>query len=102
MKYSYRIGKALLIVTTLFTLAACASHVKRGDEYAAQDEWTKAILEYRQAHHEDPSDIEIKSHMMQMELKAANHYYHRGAVTMAKGDLDGAIELFQQGLVAMP
>lgn len=102
MKYNYRVGKVLLIATTLFTLASCASHIKRGDEFAAQDEWTKAILEYRQAYRDDPADIEIKSHLMQMEFKAANYYYHRGAVTMAKGDLVGAIELFQQGLVAMP
>lgn len=96
------VGKALLIATMLLTLASCASHARRGDEFATKDEWSNAVLEYRQASREYPADIEIRSHLKQTEFKAADYYYHRGEMSKAKGDLDGAIALFQQGLVAMP
>ena len=95
-------AKTLLIATTLFILASCASHARRGDDLAAQDEWMKAVLEYRQAYKDNPADIEIRSHLKQIEFKAADYYYHRGEISKAKGDLDGAIALYQQGLVAMP
>lgn len=102
MRYINLSGKSLLIATMLLTLASCANHVKRANEFAAQDEWSKAVLEYRKANSDDPRDIEIRSHLKQMELKAADYYYHRGEFTKAKGDLDGAIALYQQGLASMP
>ncbi len=101
MTFNNLIIRALLAVATL-TLASCAGHMKRGDEYAAKDEWTKAILEYRQAYGESPDDIEVKSRLKQREMTAADYYYHRGEMAMARMDLDGAIAWFQQGLVAMP
>jgi general secretion pathway protein D len=94
--------KTLLAAAALMTLASCASHVTRGDQYARKDEWAKAILEYRQASHEHPDDIEIKSHLEQIEIKSADFYYHRGEIAMATGNLDNAITQFQQGVVAMP
>lgn len=102
MTYNNLIARTLLLAAMILTLASCAGHMSRGDEYAAKDDWMKAILEYRQAYGESPDDIEVKSRLKQMEMKAADYYYHRGEITLAKGDLDGAITLFQQGLVAMP
>lgn len=102
MRYINLCSKALLIAITLFTLASCSSYVKRGNEFAAQDEWSKAVLEYRKANRDDPANIEIRSHLKQMEFKSADYYYHRGELSKAKGDLDGAIASYQQGLVAMP
>jgi general secretion pathway protein D len=102
MTYINLIAKTLLVVATLLTLSSCAGHMTRGDEYAAKDEWIKSILEYRQAVSERPNDIEVRSRSKQMEVKAADYYYHRGAIMMVKGDIDGAITLFQQGLVVMP
>lgn len=102
MKIIKLLARTMLFAVTAFSLASCASHIKRGDEYAVKDEWTKAILEYRKAYSENPYDIAIKSRVKQMELKAAEYFYHRGAVATAAGDIDGAIGLFQQGLVAMP
>jgi len=102
MTYNNLIARTLLIVAMLLALASCAGHMTRGDEYATKDDWMKAILEYRQAYSERPDDIEVKSRLKQMEMRAADYYYHRGEIALAKGDLDGAITLFQQGLVAMP
>lgn len=94
--------RVLLCVASVLVLASCAGHMTRGDDYAKKDEWSKAIIEYRQALNENPDDIEIKSRLKQMELKAASYYYHRGLVAMGKGDIDSAIALYQEGLVAMP
>ncbi len=102
MKSIYSLGRLILAAAALLTLAACAGHVIRGNEYAKADEWDKAILEYRQAAHDDPDNIEIRSRLRQAELKAAEYDYHRGMMVLANGDLDGAIARFQQGLVAMP
>jgi general secretion pathway protein D len=94
--------RTCLAIVVLMTLASCAGHMTRGDQYAKEDEWAKAILEYRQAAREEPDDIEVRSRLRQMELKGADYYYHRGEIAAAKNDLDGAIAAYQQGLVAMP
>lgn len=102
MKHIQSIGKLLALAALGMLLASCASHLKRGDELVAKEEWSQAVTEFRQASREYPNDIEVRSRLRQTEFKAAEHYYHRGALARAKGDLDGAIGLFQQGLVAMP
>jgi general secretion pathway protein D len=84
-------------------LVACASSpVKQAEEYAAQDEWLKAVLEYRKALADSPGDIEYRSRLKQTELKAADFYYQRGLRFLEQGNLDEAIVQFQQGLASMP
>lgn len=96
------LARTFLLVITAFALASCASHLTRGDDYAEKDEWTNAISEYRKAYSERPNDIAVKSRVKQMELRAADYFYHRGVLAISKGDIDNAIALFQQGLMAMP
>lgn len=83
-------------------LGACAGPVERADEYAAQDEWMKAVLEYRKAAARDPRDVEFRSRLKQTEHKAADFYYQRGMQFVEQDNLDAAIVQFQQGLAAMP
>ena len=93
--WAVAVGAALL-------LAACASSpIKRADDFAAQEEWLKAVLEYRKALAEYPNDVEYRSRLKQTELKAADFYYQRGVRLMEQGNLDGAIVQFQQGLAAI-
>src|SRR5262249_49057693 len=88
-----------LAIAVLVLLAACAdSAVRRADEYAAQDEWLKAVMEYRKALAETPGDIEYRSRMRQTELKAADFYYQRGQRLIEQGALDEGIGALQQGL----
>jgi len=94
-----RLGVALLLTVVL---ASCATALKNADTYAAQDEWLKAVLEYRKAYTSRPTDIEYKSRLQQAELKAADFYYKRGIQMLEQGNLDGAIGQFQDGLVCMP
>lgn len=91
-----------MLAGILLALAGCAGHVTRGNEYASKDEYSRAILEYRQAYAENPDDIEAKSRLEQTELKAADFYYRRGLVALEGGNIDNAITFFQEGLVAMP
>src|SRR5467141_376467 len=84
-------------------LAACASSpVKRAEEYASQDEWLKAVLEYRKALVARPGDIECRSRLKQTELKSADFYYQRGQQFLQQGKLDEAIVQFQHGMASMP
>ncbi len=90
-----------VLAAAMVLLAACASPVQRAEKFAAQDEWLKAVLEYRKAFADRPRDIEYRSRLRQAELKAADFYYQRGVRQIELGYLDGAIVEFQQGLVAM-
>src|SRR5712691_2131601 len=93
----------LPVVAALALLAACASSpFKQAEEYAAQDEWLKAVLEYRKATADSPGDVEYRSRLKQTELKAADFYYQRGQRSLEQGNLDGAIVQYQQGMAAMP
>jgi len=93
----------LPVVAALALLAACApSPVKQAEGYAAQDEWLKAVLEYRKALARHPGDIEYRSRLKQTELKAADFYYQRGQQFLDQGNLDEAIVQYQQGLASMP
>lgn len=89
------LGMAVLV-------AGCAGTVQRAEEYAADGDWSKAVMEYRKAHAKRPHNVEYKSRLKQTELQAAEFYYHQGMGRAALGDLDGAIAQFQQGLLAMP
>lgn len=91
---------AILCVALL--VGGCAGTVERAEEYAAQGQWTKAVVEYRKAHAKNRNNVEFKSRLRQTELRAAEFYYHQGAALLALGDLDGALAQFQQGLSAMP
>lgn len=91
---------AILCVALL--MAGCAGTVERAENYAAQGEWTKAVIEYRKAHRKYRNNVEFKSRLRQTELRAAEFYFHRGTALLRLDDLDGAIAQFQQGLSAMP
>ena len=98
----HRASRAALAALLVLLLANCASPIKRADDYAARDEWIKAVLVYREATAREPNDVELRSRLRQAELKAADHYYQRGLRLVEQGNLDGAIVQFQQGLAAMP
>jgi general secretion pathway protein D len=94
---------SLVLAAVIVLLAACApSPIKRAEEYAAQEDWMKAVLEYRKALAERPNDVEFRSRLKQTELKAADFYYQRGVRLMESGNLDAALVQFQQGLAAIP
>lgn len=91
-----------VVIFGALILAACASPIRQAEDFAAQDEWLKAVLEYRKASTENPKDVEYRSRLRQAELKAADFYYQRGARQLEQGNVDGAIVEFQQGLAALP
>jgi general secretion pathway protein D len=94
---------AWLALALLVLVAACvSSSFQRAEEYAAQDEWLKAVIEYRKALAARPDDAEYLSKLRRTELKAADYYYQKGQLQLEKGNLEEAIAQFQQGLAAMP
>src|SRR5712692_4130707 len=98
-----RIMKLRKFLLGLFLLCAgCAGPIEKAEQYSAQDEWLKAVIEYRRAYSANPRDVEYRSRLKQMELKAADYYYQRGMGFLDQDNLDMAILQFQQGLAAMP
>lgn len=90
------------VLAALLLIAGCTGPMQRAETYADQEEWMKAVVEYRKAAAAHPADIEIRSRLRQTELKAADHYYTRGARAAETGDFETAVQNFQQGLAAMP
>jgi general secretion pathway protein D len=100
MTFSYI--RMLSTIVAVLTIAACSSHLTRGDNYAQQNAWGDALREYQEAQRKDPGNIEITSKLKQTEIKAADYYYHKGMLAQSKGDNENAMEQFQLGLIAMP
>lgn len=94
--------RLFLLVFIALALSACAGPVQRADDYIAQEEWMKAVLEYRKAATKQPADVEYRSRLKQTEHKAADYYYQRGLALLEQDSLDAAIQQFQQGLAAIP
>lgn len=91
------------MVFAVLLLAACSSPaVKQSQSYVEQEQWLKAVLTLRKAHAADPSNVEFKSRLKQIELKAADYYYQRGLRLEQQGNLEAAAVEYQQGLTAMP
>jgi general secretion pathway protein D len=76
--------------------------MQQAEIYATQNQWLKAVLEYRKAVAKNPGDVGLRSRLKQTELKAADYYYQQGLKFVERNDIDGAIVQFQQGLVAKP
>ncbi len=92
-----------VVLALAAALAACAlSPIERAEELAQQDEWLKAVVEYRKAAGAHPNDVEYKSRLRRTELRAADFYYQRGQALLEQGRLDEAVVQFQQGLAALP
>lgn len=83
-------------------LTSCVSPMRVAENYAAQDEWMKAVLTYRKYCSQRPCDVEYRSRLKQTELKAADFFYQRGLREEEAGHFDAALAQFQQGLIAMP
>jgi general secretion pathway protein D len=92
----------ILLLTSLVLLQACASTFERAESFVVQEEWIKAVIEYRKVYRANPGNIELKSRLAQTELKAADYYYQKGVELLEQNNLDGAMVQFQLGLVAMP
>lgn len=93
---------SIILIVIAMLMQSCASSYRKAESYAVQEEWSKAVIEYRKAYQKNPGDIELKSRLTQTELKAADYYYTKGINLFEQNNLDGAIVQFQLGLVAMP
>src|SRR6266446_7206910 len=81
----------LFVLAVFGLLVACAdSPIKRAEELAAQDEWLKAVLEYRKATANNPGDVEFRSRLKRSELKAADFYHQGGKRLLYHGNLHAA------------
>lgn len=94
--------QCVAVTFVVLVLGACAGPVQRADDHIAQDDWMRAVLEYRKAAARYPADVEYRSRLKQTEHKAADYYYQRGLALLEQDSLDAAIQQFQQGLAAVP
>jgi len=84
-------------------LSACVnSPVQVSNDHIANGDYNKAVIEYRKASIDHPNNVEYRSRLEQIELRAAEHYYQLGLLAMETQDFPAAIEHYEQGLVAIP
>ncbi|WP_303907086.1 secretin N-terminal domain-containing protein [Thiohalomonas denitrificans] len=94
------LGAALAVVVV--TGCAAPGVVDKAKGYEHRQEWLKAVVAYRQAREQNPSDVEIVSLLKQSELRAAEYHYQAGMSAVAQNDYNEAIGQFELGLLAMP
>ncbi len=97
-----RFNQIIYTLAMVLALTSCVTTPRTAENYVAEEQWIKAVLEYRKQYASNPNDIELKSRLKQLELKAADHFYQLGLKKFAQGDLNGAIALYRQGLIAKP
>lgn len=95
----------LSIVSVMLLLTACASPDKGYpmlEQHMAERNWMRAVIEARRQLEFHESDVELRSTVAKLELKAAEYYYHKGQEQLEIGDIRAALAEFQQGLLAKP
>lgn len=109
MQHEERMRWFLLVFLACFLVSSCASparlakrHAAAAENHVTRGQWLDAVMEYRKAYDKIATDARITLRLRQVELKAAEHYYQRGAMLYDKGDIEGAIVEYEQGLAAMP
>lgn len=93
------------IVLVLLFVTACASTDKGYpllEQHIAERNWMRAVIEARRQLQFNESDVELRSNVAKLELKAAEYYYHKGQDELEIGDIRAALAEFQQGLLAKP
>ncbi len=99
-----KIGILMLTMILIAVLGGCAGSraFQRGERYATGGEWDLAVKEYREAHKENPQDIEYRSALLRAEETAANHHYKKARAYLKERKLDQAIIELQQAIYLNP
>ncbi|MDH5426478.1 MAG: hypothetical protein OEY29_15945, partial [Gammaproteobacteria bacterium] len=93
--------KVRLLSLCIFILVGCSTTpVKTSQKHIANKEWIKAVIEYRKAVDRDPDNVEYRSQLEQIELKAAEYYYQQGHELQERGDFDKAETAYEQSILA--
>lgn len=98
-----RTTRLFLSVIFVLFLTSCSSlssvdYSERYDQLEPLD----AVLELRDEVKGAPSDVSLKSLLVQYEVNAAEFYYQKGAAQLDRGQYPLAIEEFNRGLTAAP
>lgn len=108
MQHEERVRWFLLVFLACFLVSSCASparlakrHAVAAENHVTRGQWLDAVMEYRKAYDKTATDAKIALRLRQVEFKAAEYYYQRGAMLYDKGDIEGAIVEYEQGLAAM-
>ncbi len=103
MKAIKQIKTLIWPVIVMFALVGCSGNgLKRAEKHIAQNDWLRAVMEYRAELERDPGNIAVRSSLKQTELRAAEYYYKTGMIQISKNSYELAVSSFEQGLAAMP
>lgn len=93
-----------LFLGLVVVLAGCVASPKISDTYPAVENnaWLQAVMKYRQELKQDPRNPELRAHLRRVENDAAEYFLKEGHAQLGKGESAVAIQLYQQGLLAMP
>ncbi|MFP4466065.1 MAG: secretin N-terminal domain-containing protein [Candidatus Goldiibacteriota bacterium] len=87
----------------LILFCGCAGlSVYRAEAYVQNEEWIKAVMEYRRIVSQEPGNIEAKMALKKTEFAASDFFYKEGMRFREENNTIQAMAAFQQGLLAMP
>lgn len=94
------ITRAVAVLVAVILLAGCSGSMafKRGEKFAVEGDWDRAVIEYRQALRDDPENVGFKTRLTKavdmaatMHIERANHYMRERNSAAAQYEAEQAL-----------
>ncbi|HEX9859993.1 MAG TPA: secretin N-terminal domain-containing protein, partial [Nitrospirota bacterium] len=98
------ISRAVAVVLTVILLAGCSGSMafKRGEKYAVEGDWDRAVTEYRQALRDDPENVAYKTRLTKAVDMAATTHIERANYYLREKNASAALYEAQQAVMFSP
>lgn len=99
-----KITRAVAVLVAVILLAGCSGSMafKRGEKFAVEGDWDRAVIEYRQALRDDPENVGFKTRLTKAVDMAATVHIERANHYMRERNSAAAQYESQQALVYSP
>jgi len=99
-----KILRMVAALTTVVLLVGCAGDMafNRGEKYALEGDWDRAVAEYREALRSDPENVGFKTRLTKAIDMAATRHIERANHYIREDNPDAALYEAQQALVYSP
>ena len=94
----------MAVVAGLVVLAGCAGNVsfRKGEKYAIEGDWDRAVTEYRQALQQDPENVGYRARLSKAQDNAFTTHSARARTYMDQKNPDAALYELQEALQFSP
>src|SRR3990172_7669805 len=99
-----RFSRVFFVVAGLLFLAGGAGGraFRKGEKYAIEGDWDRAVIMYRQALQEDPENVSFKTRLIKAQDAAATQHFERASMYLKEKNADAVIFEAQQAIALSP